>query len=117
MKLCSIDVGRHLCSGLSFNPTNWRQLCTVSSDVLSLWNIGQLNTKYTLVSRSVFCQITFIMLAFWFVFKGFTNKVLVGRIHFCVGYLWYRLLISHVLNEQGTGYEHIFSSVQTFNID
>ena len=25
--------------------------------------------------------------------------------------------ISHVLNEQGTGYEHIFSSVQTFNID
>ena len=27
------------------------------------------------------------------------------------------LYISHVLNEQGTGYEHIFSSVQTFNID
>ena len=27
------------------------------------------------------------------------------------------ILISHVLNEQGTGYEHIFSSVQTFNID
>ena len=27
------------------------------------------------------------------------------------------VLISHVLNEQGTGYEHIFSSVQTFNID
>ena len=26
-------------------------------------------------------------------------------------------VISHVLNEQGTGYEHIFSSVQTFNID
>ena len=26
-------------------------------------------------------------------------------------------IISHVLNEQGTGYEHIFSSVQTFNID
>ena len=25
--------------------------------------------------------------------------------------------ISHVLNEQGTGYEHIFSSVETFNID
>ena len=25
--------------------------------------------------------------------------------------------ISHVLNEQGTGYEHIFSLVQTFNID
>ena len=27
------------------------------------------------------------------------------------------LAISHVLNEQGTGYEHIFFSVQTFNID
>ena len=27
------------------------------------------------------------------------------------------LEISHVLNEQGTGYEHIFSSVQTFNIN
>ena len=27
------------------------------------------------------------------------------------------LTISRVLNEQGTGYEHIFSSVQTFNID
>ena len=26
------------------------------------------------------------------------------------------IYISHVLNEQGTGYEHIFSSVQTFNI-
>ena len=26
------------------------------------------------------------------------------------------VLISHVVNEQGTGYEHIFSSVQTFNI-
>ena len=26
-------------------------------------------------------------------------------------------IISHVLNEQGTGYEHIFSSVQTFNIN
>ena len=25
--------------------------------------------------------------------------------------------ISHVLNEQGTGYEHIFSSVQTFIIN
>ena len=25
--------------------------------------------------------------------------------------------ISHVLNEQGTGYEHIFSSLQTFNIN
>ena len=31
-------------------------------------------------------------------------------------YLWSRV-ISHVLNEQGTGYEHIFSSVQTFNIN
>ena len=29
----------------------------------------------------------------------------------------WRYEISHVLNEQGTGYEHIFSSVQTFNID
>ena len=27
------------------------------------------------------------------------------------------LAISHVLNEQGTGYKHIFSSVQTFNIN
>lgn len=53
VKLCSIDVGRHVCSGLSFNPTNWRQLCTVSSDVLTLWNIGQLNTKYSLVSSSL----------------------------------------------------------------
>lgn len=53
IKLCSIDVGRHLCTGLSFNPTNWRQLCTVSSDVLMLWNVGQLNTKYSLVSSSV----------------------------------------------------------------
>ena len=26
-------------------------------------------------------------------------------------------IFSHVLNEQGTGYQHIFSSVQTFNID
>ena len=26
-------------------------------------------------------------------------------------------VISHVLNEQGTGYEHIFSPVKTFNID
>ena len=38
-----------------------------------------------------------------------------------IDFFWYRLkarnLISHVLNEQGTGYEHIFSSVQTFNID
>lgn len=56
VKLCSIDVGRHLCSGLSFNPTNWRQLCTVSSDVLTLWNIGQLNTKYSLVSRFLHFQ-------------------------------------------------------------
>ena len=28
-----------------------------------------------------------------------------------------QLIISHVLNEHGTGYEHIFSLVQTFNID
>ncbi|KAJ7376946.1 Cilia- and flagella-associated protein 43 [Desmophyllum pertusum] len=53
VKLCSIDVGRHLCTGLSFNPTNWRQLCTASSDILTLWNIGQLNTKYSLVSSSL----------------------------------------------------------------
>ena len=56
VKLCSIDVGRQLCTGLSFNPTNWRQLCTVSNDVLTLWNVGQLNTKYSLMSRLVsFC--------------------------------------------------------------
>ncbi|PFX29198.1 cilia- and flagella-associated protein 43-like [Stylophora pistillata] len=54
IKLCSINVGRHLCTGgLSFNPMNWRQLCTVSSDILMLWNVGQLNTKYSLVSSSV----------------------------------------------------------------
>ena len=53
MKLCSVDVGRQLCSGLSFNPTNWRQLCTLSNDVLTLWNVGQLNRKYALMSRWV----------------------------------------------------------------
>lgn len=53
VKLCSVDVGRQLCSGLSFNPTNWRQLCTLSKDVLTLWNVGQLNRKYALMSRWV----------------------------------------------------------------
>lgn len=78
VKLCSIDVGRHLCSGLSFNPTNWRQLCTVSSDILTLWNIGQLNTKYTLVSRFLHFKLFYLVLlinqlliAFWFISIGF----------------------------------------------
>ncbi|KAM7447734.1 Cilia- and flagella-associated protein 43 [Porites harrisoni] len=53
VKLCSVDVGRQLCSGLSFSPTNWRQLCTLSNDVLTLWNVGQLNRKYALMSSSI----------------------------------------------------------------
>ncbi|XP_068708688.1 cilia- and flagella-associated protein 43-like [Montipora foliosa] len=52
-KLCSINVARRLCTGLSFNPTNWRHLCSLSKDILTLWNIGQLNTKYSLISSSI----------------------------------------------------------------
>ena len=39
------------------------------------------------------------------------------NLKFALILLLYLISISHVLNEQGTGYEHIFSSVQTFNID
>lgn len=52
-KLCSVDVRRQVCTCLSFNPTNWRHLCTMSKDVLTLWNIGQLDTKYSLISSSI----------------------------------------------------------------
>ena len=88
VKLCSIDVGRHVCSGLSFNPTNWRQLCTVSSDILTLWHIGQLNTKYSLVSRFLHFQVmivpflltSYIIIAFWFVATGFLIRLIRDQI-------------------------------------
>ena len=47
---------------------------------------------------------------------AYVDDVLVG-IFFVLKYVCCDPTISHVLNEQGTGYEHIFSSVQTFNID
>ena len=45
------------------------------------------------------------------------NTILAGLlIRFGVPYYRKLTRISHVLNEQGTGYEHIFSLVQTINI-
>ena len=50
-RLCAVDNSRHSCSSISFNPTNWRQLCTTSGDTLTVWNIGQLDKTYSLMAR------------------------------------------------------------------
>ncbi|XP_031564143.1 cilia- and flagella-associated protein 43-like [Actinia tenebrosa] len=50
LKLCSINVDHLSCNNLSFNPVNWRQLCTIGKEMLIIWQVEQLNDKYTLTS-------------------------------------------------------------------
>jgi len=51
--LCSESVSDFICTELSFNPMNWRQMCGTSKEQLILWNIEQLSQNYHLVSSKV----------------------------------------------------------------
>ncbi|EDO42783.1 predicted protein, partial [Nematostella vectensis] len=51
--LCSISVVHQTCTNMSFNPLNWRQLCTIGPEMLTVWNIEQLNEKYKFTSNQM----------------------------------------------------------------
>ena len=52
-KLASVTVSDFICTELSFNPMNWRQICGTNRDQMVLWNIEQFSQTYHLMTRSV----------------------------------------------------------------
>ena len=50
-KISFVAVPNFVCTQLSFNPMNWRQICGTNREQLVLWNIEQLNETYHLITR------------------------------------------------------------------
>ncbi|XP_059155950.1 cilia- and flagella-associated protein 43-like [Physella acuta] len=52
-KLTSYDVSPEPIYSLSFNKTNWRQICMINPNSITLWNIEQCGTKYLMIPRKI----------------------------------------------------------------
>lgn len=55
IQLCSYELRSCVLRGVSFNPSNWRQLCLLADKHLSVWNVEQSDDKYIMIKQYVFC--------------------------------------------------------------
>ncbi|CAL1546993.1 unnamed protein product [Lymnaea stagnalis] len=53
IKLVSVEISPEPIKAISFNKTNWRQICVMNENSITLWNIEQCGTKYLMQPRKV----------------------------------------------------------------
>ncbi|KAK3771256.1 hypothetical protein RRG08_024335 [Elysia crispata] len=52
-KLTSVGISPEPLNSVSFNTTNWRQICVMTDSSITLWNIEQCNTKFVLLPQKI----------------------------------------------------------------
>uniref|UniRef100_T1IMG4 Cilia- and flagella-associated protein 43 n=1 Tax=Strigamia maritima TaxID=126957 RepID=T1IMG4_STRMM len=52
-KLCTIDADQTYHNFISFNPCNWRNICTMQNGNITLWDIYHYNKKFVCVPKSI----------------------------------------------------------------
>ncbi|GFO10121.1 cilia- and flagella-associated protein 43-like isoform x2 [Plakobranchus ocellatus] len=52
-KLTSVAISPDPLNTVSFNVTNWRQICVMTNTNITIWNIEQCNTKFVLLPQKI----------------------------------------------------------------
>ncbi|XP_064629915.1 cilia- and flagella-associated protein 43-like isoform X2 [Lineus longissimus] len=52
-KLCSAALSHTIPTSVSFNPTNWRQICLTTEKDIGVWNIEQAHDQYIVIKEPI----------------------------------------------------------------
>ncbi|BFY97723.1 hypothetical protein BsWGS_00763 [Bradybaena similaris] len=53
IQLSTVAITKDAVKSLSFNKTNWRQICMMTDSVITLWSVEQCNTKFLIRSHVI----------------------------------------------------------------